>query len=136
MLHRTIPFFTSSSLDGGISQTISDLNTDQTYTFSFYYRIAVMIPDSPNFPVTLEAVLGNEVIFTLPITSRTQLSPTYILATKTGIRPQSSTTALIIRARAEGNLSRTTVLYVDDVSLAQEEPSTTVACSPAAPTIT
>jgi hypothetical protein len=133
--YRVIDSFTNNLISSGMSQTISDLKTDQRYTFSFYYRIAALGTVLPNYPVFLEAILGGEVIFTLPITSSSQRSQTYILATQTGIRPQSSTAALIIRTRADNPVARQIIVYVDDVSLAQEEPSTTAVCSPATPTI-
>jgi hypothetical protein len=72
----------------------------------------------------------------LPITSYSQRSQTYVLVTQAGIRPQSSTAALIIRTRVDNPVARQYVVHIDDVSLAQEEPSTTVVCSPAAPMIT
>jgi hypothetical protein len=134
--YRIINTNTNNMMSSGMSQTISDLKTDQTYTFSFYYRIAVLGIVFPNYPVFLEAVLGDEVIFTLPISSFAQRSQTYVVATQAGIRPKSSTAALIIRTRADNPIARQNIVYVDDVSLAQEEPSTTVVCSPAAPTIT
>jgi hypothetical protein len=134
--YRVIYSYTGNRISSGMSQTISDLKTDQTYTFSFYYRIAVSSAVSPNYPLFLEAILGDEVIFTLPITFYSQRTPTYVLATQAGIRPQSSTAALIIRTRADRPSPIQNIVYVDDVSLAQEEPSTTVVCSPAAPTIT
>jgi hypothetical protein len=134
--YRVIYANTNNLISSGMSQTISDLKTDQRYTFSFYYRIASLGVVLPNYPVFLEAILGNEVIFTLPITSYSQRSQTYVLATQAGISPQSSTAALIIRTRYDNPIAHQNVVYVDDVSLAQEEPSTTVVCSPAAPTTT
>jgi hypothetical protein len=134
--YRVINSFTNNLISIGMSQTISDLETDQRYTFSFYYRIAASSAISPNYPIFLEAILGNEVIFTLPITSYSQRTQTYVLATQAGIRPQSSTATLMIRTRTDRLSPLQNIVYVDDVSLTQEEPSTTVVCSPAAPTMT
>jgi hypothetical protein len=126
-----------NNLNAELSQTISGLNVDQTYAFSFYYRITNVIQASTRTPSTLKVTLGDEVIFMLAITSYSQASVPYVLATKAGIRPQSSTAVLAVTWNNNNYIPGQALLsqiLIDNVSLVQEEPSTTVVCSPAAPT--
>lgn len=121
----------------GISQDLSGLDTAQTYAFSFYYKIlGTTGPMSTDYPVVLSATLDDEELFTFAITSLDQRTSTYVEGSKKGIRPRSSTAVLKIGATVPRSTSTRVQMFLDDVSLIQEQPSTITVCSPAAPTAT
>jgi hypothetical protein len=127
-------FVTSQKVE--ISQTLNDLDMSQTYAFSFYYRSPNLGVVISNQVVSFDVMLGDEVLFTLPITRLTRPSSSYVLVSKAGIRPKSSTAILKIMINVDRIMSQRVLVFdIDTVSLTPES-SSTVVCSPAAPTIT
>lgn len=133
---RQILTYASNTQQVGIIQTLDGLDMTQTYAFSFYYRLLNAGGIFSNQVVSFDVTLGDEVLFTLPITISTRPSNSWVLVSKAGIRPKSSNVVLKMVSNVDRFMpQRLLVFYVDTVSLTPES-SSTVVCSPAAPTIT